>query len=79
MDRQRDLEGQARAAAGLAGEAVDSVWKEIAFEALLHHELRVYAAFAGCHAPTSASRLPITRSESKCRSAIARAAVRCSA
>ncbi len=38
--------GVARAAAGLAHEAVDSVWKGFAFEALLHHELRAYAAAA---------------------------------
>lgn len=38
--------GVARAAAGLAHEAVDSVWKGFAFEALVHHELRAYAAAA---------------------------------
>lgn len=32
--------GVARAAAGLAHEDVDSVWKGFAFEALVHHELR---------------------------------------
>ncbi len=38
--------GVARAAAGLAHETVDSVWKGFAFEALVHHELRAYAAAA---------------------------------
>lgn len=38
--------GVARAAAGLTAEAVDSVWKGFAFEALLHHELRAYASIA---------------------------------
>jgi predicted AAA+ superfamily ATPase len=39
--------GVARAAAGLAHEPVDSVWKGFAFESLLHHELRAYAALSG--------------------------------
>ena len=39
--------GVARAAAGLAHDEVDSVWKGFSFEALLHHELRGYAALAG--------------------------------
>ena len=38
--------GVARAAAGLAHEDVDSVWKGFAFEALVHHELRAFAATA---------------------------------
>jgi len=43
--------GVARAAAGLALDAVDSVWKGFAFEALLHHEIRGYAATAGKERP----------------------------
>jgi uncharacterized protein len=43
--------GVARAAAGLARDQVDSVWKGFAFEALLHHELRGYAALAGKERP----------------------------
>ncbi|MFM9196040.1 MAG: ATP-binding protein [Planctomycetia bacterium] len=39
--------GVARAAAGRAHEPVDSVWKGFAFESLLHHELRAYAAITG--------------------------------
>ena len=43
--------GVARAAAGLAHDPADSVWKGFAFEALLHHELRGYAALAGKERP----------------------------
>jgi predicted AAA+ superfamily ATPase len=43
--------GVARAAAGLAQEPVDSVWKGFAFEALLHHELRAHAAISGKSRP----------------------------
>jgi predicted AAA+ superfamily ATPase len=43
--------GVARAAAGLVREQVDSVWKGFAFEALLHHELRGWAALAGKERP----------------------------
>ena len=43
--------GVARAAAGLARDTVDSVWKGFAFEALLHHEMRAYAATAGKERP----------------------------
>lgn len=43
--------GVTRAAAGLARDQVDSVWKGFAFEALLHHELRGYAALAGKDRP----------------------------
>lgn len=43
--------GVARAAAGLARDHVDSVWKGYAFEALLHHEVRGYAALAGRDLP----------------------------
>lgn len=43
--------GVARAAAGLARDHVDSVWRGFAFEALLHHELRGYAALAGKDRP----------------------------
>ena len=39
--------GVARAAAGLAREPIDSVWKGFAFESLVHHELRAYAAISG--------------------------------
>jgi len=39
--------GVARAAAGLAHEPVDSMWKGFAFESLLHHELRAWAAISG--------------------------------
>ena len=43
--------GVARAAAGLVRDQADSVWKGFAFEALLHHELRGYAALAGKERP----------------------------
>jgi predicted AAA+ superfamily ATPase len=43
--------GVARAAAGLAREPVDSVWKGFAFESLIHHELRAYAAISGISRP----------------------------
>ena len=43
--------GVARAAAGLARDQVDSVWKGFAFEALLHHELHGYASLAGKDRP----------------------------
>lgn len=43
--------GVARAAAGLAREDVDAVWKGFALEALLHHELRAYTATAGRERP----------------------------
>lgn len=43
--------GVARAAAGLAHDQIDSVWKGFAFEALLHHEMRGYAALAGKERP----------------------------
>jgi predicted AAA+ superfamily ATPase len=43
--------GVARAAAGLAQEPVDSVWKGFAFESLVHHELRSRAVIAGTSRP----------------------------
>lgn len=43
--------GVARAAAGLAHEPVDSIWKGFAFEALIHHELRASAITAGKNRP----------------------------
>ncbi len=39
--------GVARAAAGLATEPVDPIWKGFAFEALIYHELRGHAAVSG--------------------------------
>lgn len=43
--------GVARAAAGLARDPVDSIWKGFAFEALLLHELRGHAALSGKERP----------------------------
>lgn len=43
--------GVARAAAGLADEPVDSVWKGFAFESLVFHEMRGYATLAGKNRP----------------------------
>ena len=43
--------GVARAAAGLAREQIDPVWKGFAFESLVFHEMRGYAALAGKNRP----------------------------
>lgn len=43
--------GVARAAAGLADEPVDSVWRGFAFESLVLHEMRGYATLAGKNRP----------------------------
>ena len=43
--------GVARAAAGLAHESIDPVWKGFSFESLVYHEMRGYAALAGKDRP----------------------------